>query len=257
MSNPQFTSLMLEKHGKVHVVTLNRPDKKNALDKTLREELVQVLDFLARDLKTQAVVLYGGQQVFCAGFDKTEVAGLIQKGTPQEAQAFAEDTIRFQEAILHFPKVLIAAIAGHALGGGFDLAVLCHLRVAAESALFGHPEIGFGACPLFFPYYGLVGRGKALELTLDTASPEKFINAGEAYRLGLINKVSKPETLLQDAISLAKSIGRAPDFAISLLLRVSTFAFDPIALNRKEIEFVAAETTRILLKIRETPPPHK
>jgi enoyl-CoA hydratase/carnithine racemase len=212
----------------------------------MRSELIRAFEFLAHDDRTQAMVLYGGEDTFCAGFDREEVAALIQSGSAQDARSFASETIAFQESILKFPKLLIAAINGYALGGGFDLAVLCHLRVASDTALFGHPEIGFGACPLFYPYYALVGRGKALELTLATATRDRFINAKEAFNLGIVNKLSKSGAVLEDSIEYAKQMGRSPAFAVSMLLQASNFALDQVALNRKELDFVASETARIL-----------
>ena len=250
MNAPQFETVVLEQKGKIRILKLNRAEKKNALNKTLRSELKQALEFLTSDTKTQAVILYGGEEIFCAGFDKNEVTNLIQSGNPGDVREFAEDTIAFQEAILKFPKLLVAAINGYALGGGFDLAVLCHLRVASELALFGHPEIGFGACPLFFPYYALVGRGKALELTLNTATQDRFIDAKEAYRLGIINKLSKKGEVLQDAIDLVKNIIKWPEFVVSLLLRVSNIVFDQVSMNRKELDYVSAESIRLLQKTR-------
>jgi enoyl-CoA hydratase/carnithine racemase len=232
--------------GKVVVLTLSRPQKKNSLNKTMRSELIHAFEYLAHDDKTQAVVLYGGEDTFCAGFDREEVMALIQKGTAQDGRSFAKETIAFQESILKFPKLLIAAISGYALGGGFDLAVLCHLRVASDTAMFGHPEIGFGGCPIFFPYYALVGRGKALELTLATATRDRFIDAKEAFKLGIVNRLSKSGAVLQEAVGYAKEILRSPAFAVSLLLQASNFALDQVALNRKELDFVASETARIL-----------
>ena len=123
--------------------------------------------------------------------------------------------------MFEFPKLTIAAISGYALGGGFDLAVLCHLRVASKSAKFGHPEIGFGVCPLFFSYMSLVGRGKALELVLNTYSRETFINAKEAYRLNIINKLVDSENVLSEAINMAKQINKSPKLAISILIKVN------------------------------------
>jgi enoyl-CoA hydratase len=235
---------------KVVVLTLSRPQKKNSLNKTMRSELIHAFEYLAHDDKTQAVVLYGGEDTFCAGFDREEVMALIQNGTAQDGRSFAKETIAFQESILKFPKLLIAAISGYALGGGFDLAVLCHLRVASGTAVFGHPEIGFGACPIFFPYYALVGRGKALELTLATAQRDRFIDAKEAFKLGIVNRLSKSGAVLQEAVEYAKEILRSPAFAVSLLLQASNFALDQEALNRKELDFVASETARILQRTR-------
>jgi enoyl-CoA hydratase/carnithine racemase len=247
---PRFETLLLDRREKVAVLTLNRPQKKNALNKTMRGELIHAFGFLAKDDETQAVILYGGKDTFCAGFDKDEVMALIQKGRSEDAQSFARETIAFQEPVLKFPKLLIAAISGPALGGGFDLAMFCHLRVASDTAVFGHPEIAFGACPLFFPYYALLGRGKALELTLATATRNHFVDAKEAFNLGIVNRLSNNDEVLKESVEYAKEIGRSPAFVISMLLQLSNFALDQVALNRKEIDFVASETVRILRRNR-------
>ena len=138
--------------------------------------------------------------------------------------------------MFEFPKLTIAAISGYVLGGGFDLAVLCHLRVASKTAIFGHPEIGFGATPLFFPYMALIGRGKALELVLNTARRENFINAEEAYRLNIINKLVEPENILNEAINLAKQINKSPKLAISILLKVNNAFFNQYKAFETEID---------------------
>lgn len=137
---------------------------------------------------------------------------------------------------------MIAAINGYALAGGFDLSVLCHLRIASKTAMFGHPEIGFGACPLFFPYMALVGRGKALELTLNTTTRDTFISAEEAYRLNIINKLVEPGKVLDEAIKIAKQILKSPSLLISQLIDVNNVYFDRVKAFDTEIDTILKST---------------
>ncbi|NVM03386.1 MAG: enoyl-CoA hydratase/isomerase family protein [Candidatus Helarchaeota archaeon] len=233
MDIPNFKLIQIEQKGKISILKLNRPEKKNALSKPLRLEIMEALDIIKDDKKIKTLILYGGEDFFCAGFDKDEVQAMLQD--TEKSQEFIEHNLVFHRKFFEFPKLMIAAINGYALGGGFDISVLCHLRVASTNAVFGHPEIGFGACPLFFPYMALVGRGKALELVLNTATRETFINAEEAYRLNIINKLVEPGKALKEAIKLAKQINRSPDFAVSILLKVSTLILDQVKAFEAEI----------------------
>lgn len=124
---------------------------------------------------------------------------------------------------------------GYALAGAFDLTVICHLRVASKSSLFGHPEIRFGACPLFFPYMTLVGRGKALEITLNTGTRETFLTAEEAYRLNIINKLVEKGEVLNEAIDLAKQITQSPEYVVKQLVQVNNIFFDQVKTFDNEI----------------------
>ena len=150
MEMKDFNFIKLEKKGKICVIRLNRPEKKNAMNEAMRSEIIEALEQLKNENKIKCVIFYGGDEIFTAGFDRDEVQAVIQ-GTG-DLQTFTESNELFHHAILGFPKLLIAAINGYALAGGFDLAVLCHLRVGSRNAIFGHPEIGFGACPLFFRF---------------------------------------------------------------------------------------------------------
>ncbi|MHA1386314.1 MAG: enoyl-CoA hydratase/isomerase family protein [Candidatus Helarchaeota archaeon] len=236
MENINFKLIQLERKGKIGILKLNRPEKKNALSKPLRLELMEALDVVKQDKKIKTLIIWGGEEVFCAGFDKNEVQAALQAG--EMSEEFIQDLIVFHNKFFEFPKLLIAAINGYALAGGFDLAILCHLRVASKNALFGHPEISFGACPLFFPYAALVGRGKALELTLNTANKENFVTADEAYRLNIVNKLVEPGEALNEAIKLAKQINRSPDFAVKILLKVSNLFLDQVKAFEDEIRTV-------------------
>lgn len=241
MEMKDFNLIKLEKKGKICVIRLNRPEKKNAMNEAMRSEIIEALEQLKNENKIKCVIFYGGDEIFTAGFDRDEVQAVIQ-GTG-DLQTFTESNELFHHTILGFPKLLIAAINGYALAGGFDLAVLCHLRVGSRNAIFGHPEIGFGACPLFFPYMALVGRGKALELTLNTTTRDKFINAEEAFRLNIINKLVEPGDVLDEAIKMAKEILKSPALAVTQLLLVSNILFDRIKAFDTEIETIL-KTTR-------------
>jgi len=137
-------------------------------------------------------------------------------------------------------------VNGYALAGAFDLAVICHLRVASKGALFGHPEIRFGACPLFFPYMTLVGRGKALEIALNTGTRETFLTAEEAYRLNIINKLVEKEEVLDMAINLAKQIIQSPEYVVRQLLQVNNIFFDQVNVFYTEIESIVKTMSKML-----------
>ncbi len=236
MSEKKYKFIELKKKGKICILQLNRPEKKNAMSYDLRAEIIDALNNLKDDNKIKCVIFYGGEEIFTAGFDRDEVQAVVQGSG--DLQKFTESNDLFHHTILGFPKLLIAAINGYALAGGFDLAVLCHLRVAAKNALFGHPEIGFGACPLFFPYMTIVGRGKALEITLNTTTRENFITAEEAYRLNLINKIVEPGEVIDTAIMMAKEILKSPALAVTQLLLVNMAMFDQIKAFDTEISTI-------------------
>ncbi|MFX1295866.1 MAG: enoyl-CoA hydratase/isomerase family protein [Promethearchaeota archaeon] len=234
----EFHFIKLEKKGRICILRLNRPEKKNALSEAFRAEILEALDLLKDDKSISTVIFYGGEDFFSTGFDKDEVQASISN--PEKAKQLKDTSLLFHKKMFEFPKLTIAAISGYALGGGFDLAVLCHLRVASKSAKFGHPEIGFGACPLFFSYMSLVGRGKALELVLNTSSRETFIDAKEAYRLNIINKLVDSENILTEAIKMAKQINKSPKLTISILIKVNNAFFDQYKAYETEVETITS-----------------
>src|SRR5205807_1308730 len=139
---------------------LNRPDKRNALSIQLRDGLSDQLDAWAHDDAVRVVVIVGAGPAFCAGFDLSEFAD------PSLSAQIAASSRRYHLAVWSFPKPTIAAVHGSTVAGGLDLATLCDLRIAADDAVFGHPEIKFGAPPLFTPMRWIVGDGRARELCL-------------------------------------------------------------------------------------------
>ncbi|RZK26465.1 MAG: enoyl-CoA hydratase, partial [Hymenobacter sp.] len=188
-------------------ITLNRPTKLNALNAATIEELGQAIDQARADAAVRGVLLTGsGEKAFVAGADIAELAALDGPGA-QDAAARGQAVFRRFETS---PKPVVAAVNGFALGGGCELAMACHLRVASENARFGQPEVNLG----LLPGYGgtqrlvqLVGKGKALELLL-TADQLK---AEEALRLGLVNHVVPQAELLNFCKALlSKIISKAP-----------------------------------------------
>ena len=197
-----YEFLMLETREKAALVTLNRPDKRNALSIALRYEIDQCLADLEADDAVSVVVLAGAGPSFCAGFDRSEF--FVQ--TPEHVQALQDSTDRFHLRLMNFAKPLVAAIHGPALGGGLDLAALCDVRICAENAVFAHPEIKFGAPTLYGPLAEVIGGGLARDLCLTG----RRIDAQEALRIGLVSKVVPAERLQSEALALANTIAEAP-----------------------------------------------
>jgi enoyl-CoA hydratase len=191
----------------VVTLTLDRPEKKNALSIALRDEVTTALGALAADPQVKVVVLTGVGDVFSAGFDLGEF---------QQASADAElgrrlweSSDRFHAACLGFPLPLVAAVNGPAIAGGFDLAVMCDIRIAARTATFSHPEITFGDV-VYAPLHDLVGAAVARELCLTG----RVVGADEALRLRLVSSVVPPGDLAAEAARLAAQIARAPREAL-------------------------------------------
>jgi enoyl-CoA hydratase len=183
------------------VVTLNRPEKKNALSIALRDAISDTLDRLAGDEEVKVVILTGAGDTFTAGFDLGEFS-VDEPGFQERLWASSD---RYHHTVLAFPLPTIAAVNGAALAGGFDLAVLCDLRVAAASARFAHPEHAFAEV-VYGPLHDLVGGAVARDLCLTGRS----IDADEALRLGVVNDVVPDGEVLEAAGRLAEKIAAAP-----------------------------------------------
>jgi len=147
-------------------------------------------------------VITGASPSFCAGFDRNE----FFSQEPAHLRALIVSTDRFHLRLMNFPKPIVAAINGSAMGGGLDLAVLCDVRIASENAAFSHPEIKFGAPTLFGPLAEIIGGGLARDLCLSG----RRIDAQEAHRIGLVSSVVPLDRLLDEAMAIANSIAEAP-----------------------------------------------
>lgn len=203
----------------VALVELTRAEKKNALSIALREEMSDALDELARDERCRALVITGRGDVFSAGFDLDEFAD------ESAAERLWTSSDRWHHTVLEFPVPSIAAVNGGAYGGGFDLAVMCDLRIAAATARFGHPEHAFTEV-IYAPLHDLVGGAVARDLALTG----RRIDADEALTLGVVNRVVAPEDLRDAALGTAREIAVAPrDVVLRMkakMLRRSAIAFD-------------------------------
>jgi enoyl-CoA hydratase len=182
-------------------LTLDRPEKKNALSIALRDEMSDALDGLAADEALRVLVITGAGNMFSAGFDLSEFGD--QSPAHQERLWASSD--RFHHTVLRFPLPVIAAVNGPALAGGFDLAVLADLRLAAEEARFAHPEQVW-ADVVYRPLRELVGAALARELVLTGRNVE----AAEALRIGLVNQVVPGAELRRAVDEVAARIAAAP-----------------------------------------------
>jgi len=194
----------------VSLLQLNRPQKKNALNGELRNELQHAIEQMARDKDIRAVVLSGGEEFFCAGADIGEIQ---ESRSAEAAYHHAREFQMLFDRIEALPQPVIAAVAGFALGGGCELTLACDFRLAAEGAKFGLPEIKIGA----FPGGGgtqrlprLVGVAKAKEMIF-TGEP---VTADEALALGLVSKVVPKEALMDEARNFAAKLASLPRLAL-------------------------------------------
>ena len=205
-------NLLLEITEGIATVTVNRPAAFNALTISTLEELESVVAEIVRNPDIRAAVLTGaGTKAFVAGADIAAMCNM----TPAQARELALLAHRTYAAIERSPKPFIAAVNGYALGGGCELAMACDIRVASENAKFGQPEINLGIMPGFggtqrFPR--LVGKGRALELILTG----EMIDAREALRIGLVNRVVAQGELLDEARQLARKIAAKGLVALQL-----------------------------------------
>ncbi len=198
------------------VVTLNRPHEMNALSREMKSELVDCFTSLEDDDAVRAVILTGGDYFFSAGMDLKEMEAIRD----EEIDDYFGLIARYLQKIFAFRKPVIAAVGGIALGGGFNLATVCDLIVASESAIFGHPELKFGLNPLFNPINRLVGTAKAKEITM-LGEP---IGAMEALRIGLVNKVAPPDRFMEEARVMARELAARPPKAVEAVKRISEVA---------------------------------
>lgn len=210
-----YKNLLIDINEHIAVVTLNRPDKLNALNHETLTELQQAFNSLKDDKNIFVVIITGsGEKAFVAGADISE----INKLDMLDGKKFAEFGQSVFSMIEKFDKPVIAAVNGFALGGGCELALSCHIRIASENAKFGQPEVNLG----IIPGYGgtqrltrLINSGRAAEIIL-TAD---MIDSSEALRIGLVNKVYPQSELQSKAFEMASKIASKGQQAIRLALK--------------------------------------
>ena len=207
-----YEHLLVEQQGKTAIVIINREEKLNALNGAILKELALVLDVLCTDQTVRGVIITGkGERAFVAGADIKEFLELDAAGASELSRAGHENVMN---KIQNFPKPIVAAVNGFALGGGLEIALACHLRVAVLSAKLGLPEVSLG----IIPGYGgtqrlpkLVGKGLANELIFSA----KMISAERAQEIGLVNEVFPQEELLAKTNALAEQISKNSPMGIA------------------------------------------
>ncbi|MBM4169304.1 MAG: enoyl-CoA hydratase [Ignavibacteria bacterium] len=219
-------NILVESKNRIAYVTINRPDKLNALNAVTKVELREAFEAIADNPEISVVILTGiGEKSFVAGTDIKELADLDAK----TGKVLAEGGQAVFSLIENLGKPVIAAVNGFALGGGCELALACHVRIASENAKFGQPEVNLG----IIPGYGgtqrltrLVGKAKATEMILTG----DFIDAQEAYRIGLVNRVVPLPELIKTAEEMAQKISSKSQVAIRLSLTAINAA-DEVSLS--------------------------
>ena len=196
-----YETILVEARGRVGLVRLNRPKALNALSSRLVGELTRALDGFEADEGIACVVLTGSGKAFAAGADIKEMQSL------SFAEAYARDFIAAWDRVSRFRKPLIAAVAGYALGGGCEVAMMCDVIIAADTAKFGQPEINLGVMPGAGGTQRLarfVGKAKAMDLILTG----RMMDAAEAERCGLVSRVVSAEKLLDEAMQAAERMAQ-------------------------------------------------
>lgn len=210
-----YQYIILEVKNKIAWLTFNRPDKLNAVNLQVIEEVRQAFASFETDTNVGVVILTGaGEKAFVAGSD----IGILATYDPAAAKNYSEVGNKVLSYIQNFPKPVIAAVNGFALGSGCEIAMACHIRIASDNAKFGQPEVNLG----LIPGHGgtqrlarIVGIGKAMELTLTG----NVIDANEAFRIGLVNKVLPLAELKSTTEALAQTILTKAPPAIALAIK--------------------------------------
>lgn len=196
-----YEYLAVETKDRIRTIRLSREEKRNALSMKMRDEIEACLRQTDEDPEVTVAVLTGGRQAFSAGFDLQEVVATRFKTFDYRAQ-------EFNRALYGFSKPLVAAVSGPAMAGGFDLALAADFIVASETARFGHPEVNFGAALALAVLWTRVGLAKELAMSGNT------IDAAEAYRVGLVNRVVPVDQLMDAAMEMAKALVTKPPAAL-------------------------------------------
>lgn len=208
-----YQNLKLEQTENVTILTIDRPKALNSLNPDTIRELESAFGALNNDPEVHVIILTGaGEKAFVAGGD----ISVMQPLKPLEARAVARQAQKLFNLIEHSPKIVIAAINGYALGGGCELAMACDIRLAADLAKMGQPEINLGIIPGWAGTQRLprlVGKGKAKEMMLTG----DMVSAAEAERIGLVNRTVASDKLMDEALEMARKIAGKPQIAVGLI----------------------------------------
>jgi enoyl-CoA hydratase len=198
-----YEVLKCELQSEVAIITLNRPEKRNALSRQLRDEIVSCLADLEQDEKVKAIVITGSGDSFCAGFDLAE----FQSGDMQEIFSHATN---YHYKVYNASKPTVAAVNGSAMAGGMDLAAMCDVRVVTANATFGQPQVKMGIAAAFDLLRTVVPEALARELCLTG----RKMDAQEAKGCGFVNRMVESENLIADTVQLASEIAQSAGSAL-------------------------------------------
>lgn len=217
-----FTTLLTTLENGIYTITINRPDKLNALNKDVFTDLNSALDEVYTNTAIRSVIITGaGPKSFVAGADISEFNGL----DTEQAMALAKNGQDTFFRIENARKPIIACVNGFALGGGCELAMSCHFRIASENAKFGQPEVNLGLIPGYGGTQRLVqlaGKGRAMELLMSA----NMIDAATALQYGLVNHVVAPDELLPKAIAILSTINSKAPIAVGKCIEAANAVFD-------------------------------
>ncbi|MDJ0320621.1 enoyl-CoA hydratase [Pseudarthrobacter sp. PS3-L1] len=215
----EYSNILVEQHGRVGLVTLNRPKALNALNKATLDELVAAVSAMDADPGVGAVVITGSAKAFAAGADIKEMA------SQSYMEMYAADWFRGWEDLTRLRIPIVAAVSGFALGGGCELALMCDFIIAGTTAKFGQPEINLGVLPGMGGSQRLtraVGKAKAMDMILTG----RFIDAEEAERSGLVSRVVPAEDVVREALAAAEVIASKSKPAAMLAKEAVNAAFE-------------------------------
>ena len=218
-----YRTIILEKKDKVAVITLNRPERLNAINPQLSEELVSAVDEVEKDNEVKVLVITGAGRAFCSGGDVGRMAGATEEDADatswskemQQKLSQGSGTNRVVPRLQKMQKPTIAMVNGVAVGAGFDLALACDIRIGSEKARFVNGYIRIGLCPATggtWLYPRVMGIGKALEYLLTG----DFMDAKEAEKLGVLNHLVAADELEKETMALARRLANGPSIAIGL-----------------------------------------
>lgn len=227
----EFKHLIIKKENNVAILSINRPEAMNSLSTEVLKELSVAVDRVKDDDEVFVLVITGEGKAFVAGADIAEMSGM----NSVQARTFAEAGLNTFRKIESMEKPVIAAVNGFALGGGCELAMACDIRIASKKAKFGQPEVGLGVTPGFggtVRLSRLVGIAKAKELIFTG----NIIKADEAMDIGLVNKVTEPESLIEEAMEMANKIAQNAQLAVRYSKQAINRSYDVDIETGMEIE---------------------
>jgi len=241
-----YQTIELSQQGPVAVISLNRPDKLNAINKTMLQELEAAMDHIEQEDSIYTVVLLGKGRAFCAGFDLQAGVDANRRGEEAWREAIQYDfdvIMRFW----HFPKPTVAVVQGYALAGGFELALACDMTVCEENSRFGEPEVRFGSSivALLMPWYTNPKQAKRMLL-----SGQDRMSAEEALRIGIVNEIVDEGEGFKRGLALAEEIASMDPDSVRLTKQAINQSYEIMGLSKALAHGV---NTSIQIETTETP----